>query len=137
MMITTDGAASPNPGPAAIGAVIKDEGGNIITTISHSIGYATNNQAEYRAIIIALEMAIRLGAEQVELYSDSQLVVRQVSGHYRVKATALLPLYQKIKELKNQLKTFTINHISGETNEAHNLANDALGKSKLAKFHSY
>lgn len=126
MVITTDGAASPNPGPAAIGAVIKDEQGNIITTISRSIGRATNNQAEYRAMIVALETAIRLGAEQAEILSDSELIVRQISGRYRVKNAALRPLYQQIKQLQGQLKTFTISHISGEENEAHDLANKAL-----------
>lgn len=126
VVITTDGAASPNPGPAAIGAVIKDEQGNIITTISRSIGHATNNQAEYRAMIAALEKAIELGAEQAEILSDSELIVRQISGRYRVKNAALKPLFEKIKQLQIQLKKFTISHIPGEGNEAHGLANKAL-----------
>ena len=92
VVIFTDGAAEPNPGPAAIGATIKDEQGRLITTISQPIGRATNNQAEYRAIIAALEKAIRLGAKRVELKSDSELVVKQFNGEYRVKKAALKPL---------------------------------------------
>ena len=127
MVISTDGASQGNPGPAAIGAIIKDKQGRLITTISQGIGRTTNNQAEYRAIIAALEEAVRLGAEQVELFSDSELVVRQVNGQYRVKMAALRPLYQRVKQLQSQLKSFTITHIPGQENtEAHNLANLTL-----------
>ncbi len=127
VVIFTDGAAKNNPGPAAIGAIIKDTQGNNISTISQSIGKATNNQAEYRAVIAALEKAIALGANQVEIYSDSELLVRQINGQYRVKKASLKPLYQRVKHLQNQLEGFTITHIPGEENtEAHNLANLAL-----------
>ncbi len=127
LIISTDGASQGNPGPAAIGAAIKDKQGRLIASISQAIGRATNNQAEYRAIIAALEEAIRLGVEQVELFSDSELVVRQVNGRYRVKTASLSPLYQRVKQLQSQLKSFTIAHIPGQENtEAHNLANIAL-----------
>jgi len=127
VVIFTDGAAEPNPGPAAIGAIIKDEQGRLITSISQSIGQATNNQAEYRAIIAALEKAIRLGADQVDIRSDSELVVRQISGRYRVKNAALKPLYQQVKQLQSQLKGSTITHIPRQENtEADSLANMAL-----------
>lgn len=127
VIIFTDGAAEPNPGPAAIGATIKDEQGKLITTISQGIGRATNNQAEYRAVIAALESAIKLGASHVELRSDSELLVRQINGQYRVKNAALKPLYQQVKQQLSQLEGFTITHIQGQENaEAHNLANMAL-----------
>ena len=127
LIIFTDGAAEPNPGPAAIGASIKNEQGKLITTISQSIGQATNNQAEYRAIITALQQAIRLGADQVDMRSDSELVVRQINGQYRVKTAALKPLYQQVKQLQSQLKSFSITHIPREQNtEADSLANMAL-----------
>ena len=127
MVIFTDGAAEPNPGPAAIGAIIKDEQGKLITTISQPIGRATSNQAEYRAIIAALEHAIRLGANHVEIHSDSELVVRQINRRYRVKTASLKPLYQRVKQLTSQLDGFTINHISRQQNvEADNLANMAF-----------
>ncbi|GAH88486.1 unnamed protein product, partial [marine sediment metagenome] len=85
VVIYADGASRGNPGPAAIGAVIKDERGRLIASISQRIGKATNNQAEYRAIITALEEADRLGARQVDIKMDSELVVRQINGEYRVK----------------------------------------------------
>lgn len=127
VVIYADGASRGNPGPAAIGAIIKDKQGRLITTIAQSIGRATNNQAEYKAIIAALEHAITLGANQVEIHSDSELVVRQINGEYRVKKATLKPLYQQVKQLQSQLKSFTITHIPRQQNiEADNLANKAL-----------
>ena len=127
VLINTDGAADPNPGPAAIGATIKDEQGKVIATISQSIGRATNNQAEYRAIIAALEKAAGLGARQVDIRSDSELVVRQLNRRYRVKKASLKPLYQQVNQLLSQFEDFTITHIPREQNtEADSLANAAL-----------
>jgi len=127
VVIHADGAAEPNPGPAAIGATIKDEQGRVMASISQSIGRATNNQAEYRAIIAALEKAIELGAKQVDIKLDSQLVVRQISGRYRVKSAALKPLYQQVKHLLGLVEGFTITHIPRQQNrEADNLAYLAL-----------
>ena len=95
--------------------------------ISQRIGTTTNNQAEYRAIIAALEKAIELGATHVVINSDSELVVRQLNGRYRVKNAHLKPLYQKIKQLQSSLEEFTITHIPREQNkEADRLANKAL-----------
>ncbi len=126
-IIYTDGVAQPNPGAAAIGVFIQDDKGEPITSISRSIGYATNNQAEYRAIIAGLEMAISMGIEQVNMRADSELVVRQINGSYRVKNTALKPLYQRVKQLQGQLKEFSINHIPRQRNkEADRLASKAL-----------
>jgi len=95
----TDGTAEPNPGPAAIGVVIKNRQDRVVTTISQSIGRATNNQAEYRAIIAALETALRLGATHIHVRSDSELVVRQIEGNYRVKSAALKSLHQQVRQL--------------------------------------
>ena len=127
VIIYADGAARGNPGPAAIGATLKDEKGNLITQISRRIGITTNNQAEYQAIITALKKAISLGARQVELKSDSELVVKQINGRYKVKKTALRTLYQKVIQLIGSLDGFTITHVSREQNrEADKLANEAL-----------
>ena len=127
VVIYADGASSGNPGLAAIGATIKDEQGNLIASISQRIGTTTNNQAEYRAIIAALEKAVSLGARDVELRSDSELVVKQIKGWYRVKKATLRPLYQKAVQLIGSLETFTITHIPREQNrEADRLANKAL-----------
>ena len=127
VVIHSDGASRGNPGLAAIGATIKDEQGKLIARISQRIGRTTNNQAEYRAIIAALEEAARLGARQVELNSDSELVVRQIKGEYRVRKATLKPLYQQVKQLQGSLESFTINYIPRQQNtEADRLANKAL-----------
>jgi ribonuclease HI len=125
--ICTDGAARGNPGPAAIGVTIKDEKGNPIDSISRHIGITTNNQAEYQAIIAALEAAVSLGARCVALKSDSELVVEQLNGRYRVKKASLRPLYQEVVQLIGSLEAFTITYIPREQNrEADRLANLAL-----------
>ncbi len=127
VVIHSDGASQGNPGLAAIGATIKDEQGKLIARISQRIGRTTNNQAEYRAIIAALEEAARLGARQVELNSDSELVVRQIKGEYRVRKATLKPLYQRVKQLQSSLESFTIHHVPRQQNiEADRLANKAL-----------
>jgi ribonuclease HI len=127
VIIYADGASRGNPGPAAIGAILKDEKGNLITQISRCIGITTNNQAEYQAIIAALEKTISLGARHVELHSDSELVVKQINGRYKVKKAVLRTLYQKAIQLIGSLEGFTIAHIPRQQNvEADNLANKAL-----------
>ena len=98
-----------------------------MASISRRIGQTTNNQAEYRALIAALEKAIELGARQVDIRLDSELVVKQVKGRYRVKNAALRPLYLKVGELLSQLEGFTIKNVPREQNaEADRLANKAL-----------
>lgn len=127
LLIHTDGASRGNPGQAAIGATIKDEQGRLLATVARRIGLATNNQAEYRAVIAALEEAIRRGARRVELYSDSELVVKQLKGDYRVKKAALRPLYQSVVRLAGRLDSFRISYIPRSKNtEADDLANSAF-----------
>ena len=127
LVINADGASRGNPGPAAIGATIKDESGRLLATVSESIGRTTNNQAEYRALIAALEKAIGLGARKVNIRLDSELVIRQLQGRYRVKNAALKPLYLQVRELLDRLEGFTLKHIPRELNtEADRLANAAL-----------
>ena len=126
-VIFADGASRGNPGPAAIGVTIKDKRGRLITSVSQRIGRATNNQAEYRAIIAALEEATRLGAKQIDIKMDSELIVKQINGEYRVKKSTLKPLYQQVKQLQGSLESFTITHIPRQQNiEADKLANKAL-----------
>jgi len=127
LIINADGASRHNPGPAAIGATIKDERGRLLASISRRIGRATNNQAEYQALIAALEKATAMGARRVDIRLDSELVVKQVQGKYRVKNVALRPLYLKVGELLGQLEDFTISNVPREQNtEADRLANQAL-----------
>jgi ribonuclease HI len=125
LVIYTDGGASPNPGPASIGAVIKDEHGLAVSLISRSIGIATNNEAEYQAVIAALEMASKLGAEIVEVRSDSEWLVRQVNGLYKVKAASIRPLYLAVKQAQLEFAQCVFKHIPRELNEAHELADRA------------
>jgi ribonuclease HI len=127
VVIYADGAARGNPGPAAIGVIIKDEAGNILDKISKRLGVTTNNQAEYQAIIVGLEKAIGLGAKNVRVMSDSELVVKQMNGHYKIKNTALRPLYQQVVQLTGSLESFSISYIPREQNAAADaLANKAL-----------
>ncbi len=126
-VIWVDGAARGNPGPASIAAIIKGEDGEILARISQRIGITTNNQAEYQALIAALEKAISLGIRHVYVNSDSELMVKQLNGKYRVKNAHLKPLYQKVIQLQSSLETFTIRHIPREQNrEADKLANKAF-----------
>lgn len=126
LIIHVDGASRGNPGPAAIGVVIRD-GRRTIATISQAIGTTTNNQAEYRAIIAALEKAVAMDASEVELKTDSELMQRQILGRYRVRNEGIKPLYARAKQLIDELPVFTITCIPREQNaEADALANKAL-----------
>jgi ribonuclease HI len=127
IIINADGASRGNPGPAAIGVVLRDSQGSIIGTVSRRLGTATNNQAEYRAVIAGLEKAVSLGARRVVLKSDSELIVRQINGRYRVKKPELQVLHRKVIALKDSLESFRISHVPrGENAESDRLANQAL-----------
>jgi ribonuclease HI len=125
--IYTDGASRGNPGPASIGVVIKNEAGDVIADISQAIGVATNNQAEYLAIIAGLEKAISLGYKNAIVKVDSELVVMQVNGMYKIRNTNLRPLYQKVVRLTGALENVLLTYIPREENaDADALANRAL-----------
>ena len=127
LIIHADGGSRGNPGLAAIGATLKDERGKLVAAISQRIGRTTNNQAEYQALIAALKKALELGVTEVGIYLDSELVVKQVTGSYRVKNEALKPLYSEVKRLLGQLQAFKITHVPRAQNkEADKLANDAF-----------
>lgn len=123
----SDGASRGNPGPAAIGGLVLDEAGTQIATISRGIGRGTNNEAEYRAAIATIEAAIALGAAEIELRMDSELVVRQFTGRYRVRNPGLIPYYQRLLGLKRQLRRLDLVHVPRAGNAAADrLANAAL-----------
>jgi ribonuclease HI len=127
--IYADGASRGNPGPAAIGAVVKDGQQNILAEVSRHIGETTNNQAEYQAVIAGLKEAAKFEAEEVMLYIDSELVARQLSGSYKVKNLFLLPLYREALELTKKFARLSIVLVGHDGNhEAHALAAAALKK---------
>jgi ribonuclease HI len=129
LTIYSDGGARGNPGPSGIGAVIIDEDGQTIAEISEYIGEATNNQAEYRAIIAGITKAKELGAENLTCYLDSELVVKQLKGEYKVKNQDLGSLFIKIHNLKQSFKIIKFIHIRRDKNaHADRLANLAMDK---------
>ena len=134
LYIYADGACWGNPGPAAIGAVIKNEEQKRLVAISQYIGKGTNNQAEYKAVIAALKSAIKFNADEVVLLLDSELVMKQLSGEYKVKNMLLRPLYTEAIELAKKFKNLSIKHVGHDGNEeAHDLAKAALKNSLKAK----
>lgn len=123
-----DGASRGNPGPASIGAVLYD-GGETVAEISEPIGVATNNVAEYRALIAGLEKAVELGVDRLEVRLDSLLLVRQIEGVYRVKSPGLKPLHERAGRLIAGLEDVSFRHVPREENTvADGLANDALDR---------
>jgi ribonuclease HI len=125
----SDGGARGNPGPAGYGVVIEDESGRKVATLSEYLGHQTNNFAEYQGLIAALEYALQHGPKALKLISDSELLVRQIKGIYKVKNAVLKDLHGRAKELIGQLEWFSIGHALREHNqEADRLANEAMDK---------
>jgi ribonuclease HI len=126
-LVYSDGASRGNPGPAAIGAVIYDPEGREAYRLGRRLGTATNNEAEYRAAIAALEAALALGARRVELRMDSELVVRQMSGRYRVRNPRLARLHARMLALRQRFEEVVVRHVPRTENRlADALANQAL-----------
>lgn len=131
LIIYTDGGARGNPGPGGIGAVIYDEDKKKIAEISEFLGHSTNNQAEYKAVIAAMKKAKELGAEFLEFFLDSELVVKQLKREYKVKNPDLAPLFLQIYNLEMGFKKISFHHIPRERNkEADALANMAMDRGK-------
>lgn len=125
----SDGGARGNPGPAGFGVVIQDESGKKVIALSEYLGHQTNNFAEYQGLIAALEYAVQHGPKALKLISDSELLVRQIKGIYKVKNPTLQDLHGRAKELIAQLDWFSIGHALREHNqEADRLANEAMDK---------
>lgn len=131
LIIYTDGGARGNPGPAGIGVAIYDSGMRPIAEVSKFLGVATNNQAEYQAVIAAFRKAAELGASELDFYLDSELVVKQLKREYKVKNKDLAPLFLTIHNLSLDFKRISYTHIPRERNqEADRLANEAMDKGK-------
>ena len=128
-ILYTDGAARGNPGPAAMGIVLKDAEGKEIEASGRAIGETTNNEAEYRALLWGLERARAMNADEIEIRTDSELLARQLKGSYRVRAAHLKPLHARAQAALSQFRIRSIAHIPREQNRrADALANQALDK---------
>ena len=126
-IVYSDGASRGNPGPASFGAVVIDPSGKEVERISEAVGVTTNNVAEYRGLIAGLEAAIAHGARNVEVRMDSELIVRQALGRYRVKHPGLIPLFERLSALRSRFDKIEFNHVPRAQNRlADALANQAL-----------
>ncbi len=127
VVVNVDGGARGNPGPAAIAAVAATPEGEPIASRAERIGRATNNVAEYRALMLGIELATELGASEVELVGDSELIVRQVQGRYKVKDSGLRELHAAVRTALSGLERWSIRHVRREHNAAADrLVNEAL-----------
>lgn len=131
IIANVDGGARGNPGAAGWGAIIRDERGDVLAELYDGIGVSTNNVAEYKGLIAALEWALAHGHRRLHIRSDSQLIVLQMIGKYRVKHEGLIPLYQKARRLAADIGHVTYEHVPREQNKdadrLSNLGMDANG----------
>jgi ribonuclease HI len=127
VIVNVDGGARGNPGPAAIAAVATDPKGEVLAERAEKIGKATNNVAEYRALLLGIEMAKELGADQVDFIGDSALIAHQVRGQWKVKDAGLKPLHAEVGEALRSLRDWSIRNVPRDQNaEADRLLNEAL-----------
>jgi ribonuclease HI len=124
-----DGGARGNPGPAGYGVVITDQAGRKVAALSDYLGHQTNNYAEYSGLLAALDYALKHGHKALKVVADSELLVKQIRGEYKVKSPSLLELYQRARKMIAQLEWFSIQHVlRGGNQEADRLANLAMDK---------
>jgi catechol 2,3-dioxygenase len=127
LVVNVDGGARGNPGPAAIAAVVQEPGGEVLEERGERIGHATNNVAEYKALLLGIELAAARGAGELELVGDSELVVKQVKGEYKVKDANMRKLHAEVKAALRPFGRWSIRHVPREQNaEADRLVNEAL-----------
>ena len=133
LVVNVDGGARGNPGPAAAAAVATDEAGQLVGERNAYIGEATNNVAEYRALLLGLELARDLGATEVEVVNDSELVARQIGGEYKVKHAGLKPLFLDAMRALREFDSWAVRAVRREHNErADELVNEALDEALSA-----
>jgi len=127
VVVNVDGGSRGNPGPAAVAAVAVDESGGELIERAETIGDATNNVAEYRALLLGIELARELGADEVEFVADSLLIVEQVRGNWKVKQAHLRPLRDRAVDELAEFRSWSIRHVKrGENERADELLNDVL-----------
>jgi ribonuclease HI len=131
LILYVDGACSGNPGPCGSSAILKADDGTTIMEKARAFGPATNNVAEYQAVILGLEMAAALRPRRLTIRSDSELMVRQLAGEYKIRAPHLKPLYHQVRRLLEPFESVEIEHISRQQNaEADKLARKAVEKAR-------
>jgi ribonuclease HI len=127
LTVNVDGGARGNPGPAAIGVVVRNDDGAVVEQVGETIGKTTNNVAEYRALLRGLELAAAHGADEVEVIGDSELVVRQIEGRYKVKHADMKELHSQAKTMLADFDSWSIRHVKrGQNADADRLVNEAL-----------
>ena len=127
VVVNVDGGARGNPGPAAIAAVVQEPDGGVLEERGERIGRATNNVAEYKALLLGIEMASALGAKELDLVGDSELIVKQVKGEYKVKDATMRELHAEAEKALREFDSWSIRHVRREHNaEADRLVNEAL-----------
>lgn len=131
LIIHTDGGARGNPGPAGIGIYMTTPTGEVVKEIAEYIGETTNNQAEYQALIRGLEEARELGAQTLQIFMDSELIVKQIKREYKVKNKDLAPLFAGVNSLSQQFKNVSVEHVPRAQNkEADRLVNEAIDRAQ-------
>jgi ribonuclease HI len=127
VVVNVDGGARGNPGPAAIGILVRNGDGQVLEEVGERIGEATNNVAEYRALLRGIELAAAQGADDLDLIGDSELVVRQVEGRYKVKNAGMKELHAEVKRALENFDSWSIRHVRrAENADADRLVNQAL-----------
>jgi ribonuclease HI len=127
LTVNVDGGARGNPGPAAVGVLVRDAAGTVLERRGERIGRATNNVAEYKALLLGIERAVAHGATELELVGDSELVVRQVEGRYKVKDSTMKELHGEVERALRPFESWSIRHVRREQNaDADLLVNQAL-----------
>lgn len=127
-----DGASSGNPGPSGAGGVILDEAGTLVDSYSIHLGVATNNVAEYTALLEGLDRLLLLQAKRAEIFLDSELIVRQLSGRYKVKSPHLQPLFREVRDRLSKIPVCDVRHVPRDENqEADRLAREGAKKSGI------
>ena len=131
LVVHVDGGARGNPGPAAVAAVVSEPGGEVLAERGVAIGEATNNVAEYRAVLLGLQLAGELGASEVEVVNDSELIARQIEGRYKVKHAGLKPLHAEARRALGAFEAWQVRSVRREANtRADALVNETLDRAK-------
>jgi ribonuclease HI len=125
----TDGASRGNPGPAGVGILLKAPNGEVLCAEGQFLGHSTNNVAEYKALLLGLERALERGVKRLEVRADSELLIKQLKGLYRVRNAGLLPLFEAARQLIARFEEVRLKHVRREHNtEADRLANEGIDK---------